>query len=411
MHGRLQAARLGEGARLGEPEHRQAVPWAQRVPEVVRPESRGLGVELAQAIDTETAGLARGQAERPEPWVLATLGPYPIDGSAKLQADWLARVGDAAGYRQAAGLTDPNMVVGPAPQAHPELLTWHAQVVLELEIQSPDAMIWAMTPGQLEAKVAEYNRLKATAPPEVSPELKAERLAEADARARSAELSALGQHEAAQKAQARADAADVRATVLEGQAEVHAQWEDGTAADRRLAEQAKAELERRVAAEQDARAQAEAAAVRGSGTPEVPDMASTTPDLGEPSAAAGYRPGIEDPDAAAEALVASLDQVELPEPDTSSPIEDPELSAVAQEMATRSQAREVAAEARQQQMAEAQADQAQRAAMREAAARDVEMHSPEAWVSGPRTPSWGGPEASAAEATAAAELGGPEAAL
>ena len=399
MHGRLQAARLGEGARLGETEHRQAVPWAQRVPEVVRPENRAVGMELAQAIDTEGAGLARLQAERPEPWVLNTLGAYPVDGSAALQADWLARVGTAAGYRQAAGITDPNMVVGPAPQAHPELLTWHGDVVRALEIHTDDAMIWSMTRGQLEATRAEYDRVKATAPPEVSPQLRAERLAEADARARGAELAALGDHQAAQEAQARADAADVRATVREGQAEVYARWEASTAADRRSAELAKAELERRATAEQDARAQAEAAAAKAE-TPDLPGPTGTTPDPVGPYAAADYGPGIEDPDAAAEALVAGMDQVELPEPDATSPIEDPELAAMAEEMATRSQAREAAAEARQQRVAEAQADQAQRAAMREAAARDAEVHSPEAWVSGPRTPSWGGPEASTPETTA-----------
>ena len=94
-------------------------------------------------------------------------------------------------------------------------------------------MIWSMTRGQLEATVAAGERVKATAPPEVSPELKAERLAEADARARGAELAALGDHQAAQEAQARADAADVRATVLEGRAEVYARWEADTAAERR----------------------------------------------------------------------------------------------------------------------------------------------------------------------------------
>ena len=160
----------------------------------------------------------------------------------------------------------------------------------------------------------------------MSPQLRAERLAEADARARAAELAALGDHQAAQEAQARADAADVRATVLEGQAEVYARWEASTAADRRSAELAKAELERRAAAEQDARAQAEAAAAKAE-TPDLPDPTSTTPDLVEPYAAADYGPGIEDPDAAAEALVAGMDQVELPEPDATSPIEDPELAA------------------------------------------------------------------------------------
>jgi hypothetical protein len=122
-----------------------------------------------------------------------------------------------------------------------------------------------------------------------------------------------------------------------------------------------------------------------------------------PLAAADYVPAMEDPDAAAKALVADLDQVELPEADTSSPIEDRELAAMAEELATRSRAGEAAAVARQQRVAEAQADQAQRAAMREAAARDVEAHSPEAWVSGPRTPSWGGPEASAPETAPEAE--------
>ena len=80
MHGRVQAARPGEAARMVETEQRQAVPWAQRVPEVVRPENRTLGVELAQAIDTEAAGLAQAQAERPEPWVLPPSAPTPSTG-------------------------------------------------------------------------------------------------------------------------------------------------------------------------------------------------------------------------------------------------------------------------------------------------------------------------------------------
>ena len=77
-----------------------------------------------------------------------------------------------------------------------------------------------------------------------------------------------------------------------------------------------------------------------------------------------------------------LDQVELPEADTTSPIEDPELAAMAEELATRSRAREAAAEARQERVAEAQADQAQGAALREAAGRDAEVRSPEAWSRG-----------------------------
>jgi hypothetical protein len=295
------------------------------------------------------------------------------------------------------------MVVGLAPQAHPELLTWHAQVVRELEIETEQRMIWAMTRGQLEAEVAAGERLKVTAPPEVSPELKAERLAEAEARARGAELAVLGEHQAAQEALARADAADVRATVLEGRAEVYAQWEVGTAAERQAAETAQAELERRAAAEQDAQAQTEEAAAAKAGTPDLPGPGDLTPELVERFAGADYGPGLGDPEAAAEALLADLDRVEVPEPDATAPIEDPELAALSGHVEAQTQERAARWEARKAVVAEAQADQAQRAAMREAAAQDAEVHSPEAWVSGPRTPSWGGPEASAPETSPGAE--------
>ena len=264
-------------------------------------------------------------------------------------------------------------------------------------------MIWAMTRGQLEATVAAGERMKATAPPEVSPELKAERLAEAETRARGAELAALGDHQAAHEAQARADAADVHGTALEGRAEVYAQWEAATAAERRSAELARSELEARAQTAERAAAKAEAETATAAEPPEVPDPTDTTPDLVEPGRAHKLGAGIEDPEATVEALPAELDQVELPETNTSSPIKDPELAAMAEDLATRSQAREATSGARQQRVAETQADQAQRAVMRQAAARDAEMHSPEAWVSGPRTPSWGGPETSTPETTPAAE--------
>ncbi len=397
MHGRLQAARPGQQTR-GE-----AITWTERVLETVRPETWHLGLDLAEAIDVKGQSMARELADVPEPWVLNTLGPFPADGSSALQADWLARIGDAAGYRQAADVTDPNMVLGPAPQGHPELLNWHTRVLGKLEIETEERMIWAMTRGQLEATVAAGERMKTTAPPEVSPELKAERLAEADTRARGAELAALGDHQAAHEAQARADAADVRATALEGRAEVYAQWEADTAAERRSTELARSELEARAQTAERAGSKVEAETATAAQSTEVPDPTDTTSDLVEPDRDRKLGAGIEDPEATAGALVAELDQVELPETDTSSPIEDPELAAMADELAARSQAREATAEARQQGAAEIQADRAQRAAMREAAARDAEARAPEASVSGPRTPSWGGPEASTPETTPAAE--------
>ena len=191
--------------------------------------------------------------------------------------------------------------------------------------------------------------------------------------------------------------------MLEGQAEVYARWEADTSAERHEAELARVELEARANTAEGGAARAEAETATAGDSTEVPDPADISSDLVEPGLAYERGAEIGDPDVAADALLASLDQVELPEVDTTSPIEDPELTAVAEDLATRSQAREAAAEGRQQRVAEAQADQAQRVAMREAAARDAEVHPPEAWVSGPRTPSWAGPEASTPETTPAAE--------
>ena len=145
------------------------------------------------------------------------------------------------------------MVVGPAPQGHPELGEAHAEAVSALEIPTEDAMVYAMTRGELEATQAHYERIAQHAPPEVSAELKAEHTAELDARARGAELEASSAStRPAQAWQDQADAADVRATVLEGQAEAYSAWEAEHRAERELAERARAELARRNAAERQA---------------------------------------------------------------------------------------------------------------------------------------------------------------
>ena len=219
--------------------------WAARVPEVIRPQARQVGLALGEALDARGQELAGAQAERPEPWVLETLGAFPAKGSAALQADWLARVGQAAVYREAAGITNPRQVVGPVPEGHPELAAAHAGTVRALEIRDPNQLVWAIPRAELEATVAAYERVAATAPREVSAELKAERQAEADARARALELRAQGQAELAAQAEARADAGNVRATELEGAAEVYAAWEESTAPKRKAAELAQAELSRR----------------------------------------------------------------------------------------------------------------------------------------------------------------------
>ncbi len=406
MHGRLEAAgyRMGQAIPLapepeaalsstpvGEPvdaskptrDRLGPLTWATRVPEIIGPEARQLGLGLGEALDARGRELADAQAERAEPWVLETLGAFPAEGSAALRGDWLARVGQAAMYREAAGITNPRQVVGPVPEGHPVLAAAHADAVRALEIRDPNQLVWAIPRAELEATVAAYERVAATAPREVSAELRAERQAEADARVRALELQAQGQTELAAQAEARADAGNVRATELEGAAEGYAVWEESTAPQREAAELAQAELSRRgVGAKSSTReAAVTPASAPVSAGPEA-EAYSSVPDL----KAAMAEPGDLDVEAVAGDVDEALDQ--LPKLDTSTV--NPVTEARLEELAARKAAQAEAAE-----------DEARREANREAYAAaqlgTPEPGAPSAWVRGLATPEWGGPQASTPE--------------
>jgi hypothetical protein len=265
----------------------------------------------------------------------------------------------------------------------------HAEAVRLLELRTPDQFVWAIPRAELERTVAAYQRVRASAPREVSAELRAERLAEADARARALELRAQGHAELAAQAEARADAGARRAAELEGAAEVYAAWEETTATERGAAELAQAELDR-----------------RGTTRPQLPQ--------GEPELAAG------EPTAATELREQETEGLDVPEAnredlDVQARAEDleaavaqlPELDTTTVSGITSARLEEL--DARRSAQAEADADEAQRKANREAyVAAELAAHEPEApsaWVRGPATPEWGGPQARAAEAEAELEAG------
>ena len=396
MHGRVEASALGHQ------EAGRTVTWAERVPETVRPETRAVGVALAEAMDARAHELAQRQAEAPERWVQVTLGAFPAEGSDRLKADWLGRVGTAASYREAAGITDPNQVIGPAPQGHPELGEAHASAASALEIRTEDQMVYGMTRAELEATQAEYARVAQLAPPEVSAELKAERTAELEARSRGAELAELGQAEAGRAWLAQADAADVRATELEGKAEVYAAWEEDHRAERNAAELAQAELDRRNAAERQRQAERERAAERE-------DLDHAEPSAEEPRANRAAE------EASADSSGEEFSQANAGGPaETPAPIADPELAEAMAELDAHQAERQEAAEERAAELAERQEEAAVREASRQAAEAEADMAgatSPGAWVPGRDTPSWAGPAASAAAPAPVAEAAGPEAGL
>jgi len=436
MHGRLEAAgyrpgqagpiasdrqpdapSVPEGAQRAGAERTRLEPvtWAGRVPEGIKPEAAQLGRELGEVLDARGRELAGAQAEQAEPWVLETLGAFPAEGSLALQADWLGRVGRAAVYREAVGITDPRQVLGPVPEGHPELAAAHAEAIRDLEIRTPDQLIWAVPRAELEAQIAHYERVAATAPREVSAELRAERIAEADARARALALAGQGQPELAAQASARADAGDVRAAVLEGQVGRYAAWEQTTATDRQVAELAQAELDRRGTGAPAAEPEpgpagpeagqrpennspqvsepAEADAYRSGPDREEPELAEDGPgpERGDPAAPG---PGTEDP--AVGGLVAGLDEAvtQLPELDITT-------------VSANTAARLAELDTQRHAQAEADTDSAQRQANRQAfAAAEASAPVPEAeaastWIKGPATPEYGGRQTAAPETTAA----------
>jgi hypothetical protein len=419
MHGRIDAAGLAQRQEAGRAAG-QRVTWAERVPEVVTPKARALGVELAEAMDARAAELGQRQAKAPEPWVQVTLGAFPADGSPALQADWLGRIGRAASYREAAHITNPNIVLGPAPQGHPELGQAHAGVVRDLEIPTEDALVYAMTRGQLEATRAHYEHIAQDAPPEVTAELKAEHTAKLEAQARGAALEADGQREAGQAWQARADAADVRATEREGQAARYTAWETEHQAERELAEAARAELARRLTAGRQAAAELDEVDLDEVPEAEVQETEPVTNEL-KAEELEVIRPVNSDAEwfadrakREAEAEAAGREDLE-PEVQVTAdstaaaeeprPIVDPQLAQAAAELDAHQAERQAAAEARAPELADRQEEAATREASSEyeASQPSAEAGSASAWVAGPDTPSYGGPEATTAEPYPAAE--------
>jgi hypothetical protein len=426
MHGRIDTAELGQRQEAGR-ETGQRVTWAERVPEVTTPQARALGVQLAEAMDARAAELAQRQAETPEPWVLTTLGAFPAEGSEQLRADWLGRVGTAASYREAAHITDPNTVLGPAPQGHPELGQMHRDAVSALEIPTEDAMVYAMTRSDLEATQAHYERIAQHAPPEVSAELKAEHTAKLEAQARGAELEASGQREAGQAWQARADAADVRATEREGQAERYSVWEAEHRAERELAEAARAELARRNAAErqpvQASAPQEPKAALEPKAAPEPEvirpvnsdaewfadrakreaeaDLGNNVPEVAEPEE---LEPVVKE--VTADSIGDEFPQITTGAPaEEPRPIADPALARAAAELDAHQAARQADELERAAELADRQEEAATREASKayEASQPSAGAESPGAWVAGPNAPSYAGPEATTTEPSPAAE--------
>jgi len=162
----------------------------------------------------------------------------------RLEAIKPRRAGIAAGYREAAGITDPEQAISPKPHsARPELDAMREATIGALEITEDPYR--AMTCGQLEAKVAKGDRAQGLAPPDVSGQLRRTAQAEADAWQQSADAEV--RHDQAEAASAKTLAGQFGAEKARLEA-IHADyesWSGKTREAREVAGKAEAELQRR----------------------------------------------------------------------------------------------------------------------------------------------------------------------
>jgi conjugative relaxase-like TrwC/TraI family protein len=234
LHGRLQ--------QLALPDLGYDLTWAQRTPK----DAPAAAHELAAGLDARARALGERLAASPEPWLASQLGVLAPHASPLLREDYARRAAAAAAYREAAGITDPGQAIAPEPhRGNPDLDHLRQAAIRALEIRDETEILRRMTRGQLEARILDGDRALASAPPDVSRNLRLTAQAEADAWQQSAnaeidrdpvaatDAAALARHLAAQHEQL--EAANAR----------YQRWAADTGSKRETAGKARAELQRR----------------------------------------------------------------------------------------------------------------------------------------------------------------------
>ena len=233
LHGRLQHLNL--------PERPPPPGWAAQLPEA---RADGPARQAAEAMDERTRSIGQQHADRPQPWIVDRLGMPPAQPG-PLREDWITRAGHAGFYRQAAHVTDPNVAIGPRPEADPEkAAAWdHAARALNLDTAEHD--IRAASRAQLERGVHAYAQAAEAAPPDMGRQIDQHRQAAAEL-ARQAELDqAAGRHQDAAFSRAAATGETRLADKLQPAHETRTRWEHDHEPQRLAARAARQELNSR----------------------------------------------------------------------------------------------------------------------------------------------------------------------
>jgi hypothetical protein len=197
-------------------------------------------------LDHRARELGERHVASPEPWLTRHLGILPAGASPALRDDYTARAAAAASYRENAGITNPEQAVSPEPhRGNPELEHQRQETLRVLEVRD-EATMWAgMHRGQLEAHTTAAERAQATAPPDVSDQLRATAQAEADARQQSADAQIRGDRPEAASASALAGELAAERQQLQADNAEYEAWATQTRTTRENGDKAAAELQRR----------------------------------------------------------------------------------------------------------------------------------------------------------------------
>jgi hypothetical protein len=242
LHGRLQRIPLS-----GLAGH--DLTWAQRTPA----SAPAVAHELAAALDDRARTLGDHLTVSPEPWLARYLGVLSPTASPTLREEYARRASAAAAYREAAGITDLQQAVSPAPHRGTlELEDMRQTAIRALEIHDEADIIRSLTRGELETRILDADRAQATAPPDVSRQLRLTAQAEADAWQQAADAAIRHDHAQAASAQALASQIGAERQQLQAASDRYEEWSAATSGIRETAATAKAELERRGLAQKPA---------------------------------------------------------------------------------------------------------------------------------------------------------------
>ena len=202
-------------------------------------------------MDARTQTIGEQLAARPEPWLVDRLGmPPPQPG--RLRDDWIGRAGRAGFYRQAHGITDPNVALGPRPDGNPELQTAWDQAAWVLEIRDEEHDVRRASQAELEGTVRVYTRAAAAAPPDMSRQLDYYRKQAAGLQRQAEQAEADGDMQLASDSRAAAAEETRQADGLSNAQDIRDAWDRQHEANRLAARAARQELDRRgITAEPD----------------------------------------------------------------------------------------------------------------------------------------------------------------